>query len=850
MLQFISWYLVIVFIGMIFFPIIYKLMPFLTDHGYCFSRIAGLLVWGYLFWILNIFGIIHNNLNGILFCFLLILIIACLFIHGHDWNAMIYWIKDNKKIVLVSEILFLLSFLIWTIVRAANPDISGTEKPMELAFINSILRSPSFPPADPWLSGYSISYYYFGYVMVAMLAKLANTPSSIAFNLAISAWFALTAIGCYGVVFNLLSIWQTHHKVDRKNTRHSKPNILLASLFGPFFVLIISNAEGFLEMLHSKGLFWKLDLNGMFTSKFWAWLNMQELNQPPTAPFSWIPERLGGIWWWRASRVLQDFDIVGNAKEIIDEFPFFTYLLGDLHPHLLAMPFVLLTLGIGLNLHIGGNTEIYLKTSIRVWLRKPFFWFVVLVCGGIAFLNTWDLPAFFGFILIIFIINRITKCGWGKQRIYEFALAGLLLGISSLIAYLPFFLGFSSQAGGILPSINFFTRGIHFWIMFLPFIVINLLFLIWLMNKDQEKIAIISGMKFSFLLILLLGIGSYTIGIIIGNASNLLLWFEGIFNVQNFTGKASISTLMSMFQALHGSTDLNNTIILSLKNRFNSPFTLITLFLMVALTVACVVPVLTKKPKNRSKNKSARILNHVYLPILLLIFLGAILCIIPEFFYLKDVFGTRMNTIFKFYFQTWIIWGLAASAGIIILWVEINKGWGYLLKISFIILLIISLAYPFWSLLSKTNGFKPIEWTLDGNAYMRRYNENEYNAIEWFNTADYGILAEAVGGSYSNSARISSLTGLPTVLGWPGHELQWRGGVREMGSREGDIQLLYSTPDWLTAKEVIEKYSIRYIYIGDLERSKYTIIEDKFQEFLILVFENSTVRIYEYLVNN
>ena len=94
------------------------------------------------------------------------------------------------------EILFFLAFAFLAFVRAGNPEIVGTEKPMELAFINAILRSPTFPPHDPWLSGYAISYYYFGYVMTAMLAKATGTLGSVAFNLMLALVFALSAVGC------------------------------------------------------------------------------------------------------------------------------------------------------------------------------------------------------------------------------------------------------------------------------------------------------------------------------------------------------------------------------------------------------------------------------------------------------------------------------------------------------------------------------------------------------------------------------------------------------------------------------------------------------------------------------
>ena len=112
--------------------------------------------------------------------------------------------------------------------------------------------------------------------------------------------------------------------------------------------------------------------------------------------------------------------------------------------------------------------------------------------------------------------------------------------------------------------------------------------------------------------------------------------------------------------------------------------------------------------------------------------------------------------------------------------------------------------------------------------------------------ADYGVVSEAVGGSYSSYGRVSKLTGLPTVLGWPGHEVQWRGGGEEIGTRENDIRDLYTTNNWDRAREIIETYSIRYIYIGQLERSAYSVSDIKFKEKLSLIFDNDTVQIYEF----
>jgi uncharacterized membrane protein len=144
------------------------------------------------------------------------------------------------------------------------------------------------------------------------------------------------------------------------------------------------------------------------------------------------------------------------------------------------------------------------------------------------------------------------------------------------------------------------------------------------------------------------------------------------------------------------------------------------------------------------------------------------------------------------------------------------------------------------------NGFQPpLGWTLDDFRRIERSNPDEAAAILWLKAAPSGVVAEAVGGSYSAFGRISEYTGLPTVLGWPGHESQWRGTSEPQGTRQDDVALLYSTPDWTSATEILHKYDIRYVYIGDLERSTYTLHDEKFVLNLLRAFQQGTVTIYE-----
>ncbi|MCK5429965.1 MAG: hypothetical protein KAI94_10870, partial [Anaerolineales bacterium] len=165
----------------------------------------------------------------------------------------------------------------------------------------------------------------------------------------------------------------------------------------------------------------------------------------------------------------------------------------------------------------------------------------------------------------------------------------------------------------------------------------------------------------------------------------------------------------------------------------------------------------------------------------------------------------------------------------------------------------VGLTYSTFAIWTKTNGFQPPSGlSLDGVEYLERQSPEEMAAIRWLSRASLGVVAEAVGGSYTATARVSTLSGQPTVLGWPGHESQWRGGSQEIGSRQGDIERLYCTKDWVEAQSIIEQYDIRYIYVGSQERIAYStekclggLNETKFLRNLNPVFSQTGVTIYE-----
>ncbi len=828
MVDFILWLIVVTVLGWLTFPMCYAIFKKAYDRGFSFSRIIGLLLWGYVYWMGNLVGLFSNNRAGAISALLVIAIIAFVFVRKQGRENIADWVKTNRRLILTHEAVFMLAFLMWAIVRGANPEISGTEKPMELAYINGIFRSPNLPPNDPWLSGYSISYYYFGYLITAALMQLTGTTSGIAFNLMISLTFGLVAAGSWGILLNLLV--QKNLELQQTLTTKRLRGIMFTALLAPLFILILGNGEGFLEMLHARGLFWN---SGLTVSSFWKWLDIQDLTNPPSLPLRWIPNRGGGSWWWRASRVLQDYTIGGESREIIDEFPFFSYLLADLHPHVLAMPTVLLAIYNGFYIFQNSLNGSVNRRNLPGYFKLPETWFLAFTTGSLIFMNTWDFPIYFGLISLAFIIPAIREDGWKGDRLLEFFAFTIPFGLASITLFLPFLAGLSSQAGGFLPSLVFRTRFVHFLVMFFPSLVPLTAFVLarGVRRENIQKIGKV------FLGSLAAAILLFFLSLAIPAAAELLP------RLMPGLGEVALQSLLGIF----GASNARELIAVAVQKCFASLWLVLYLLVMLSVLMASIF----KKETENTDATDIRVEHSKSdINVFLLILMAMLLALVPEFFYLRDQFGWRMNTIFKFYFQVWILFAIATAyaVGNISL---LKKGMKRALaSIAAVLVIGVGLVYPVFAIKDKTNAFNNIEWTLDGNRFYQQSNAQDYEAIEHLTTLPYGIVAEAIGGSYSGFGRVSKLSGYPTVLGWPGHELQWRGGSTEMGSRESDIKLLYETDDWATAMWVLDQYSIRYVFVGSLERSTYHVEEEKFIKNLTIVFQNDGAVIYSYVGTN
>ena len=835
MLQFIIWYGFISLLGLAIFPITRRLFHKGVAQGFFFSRVIALFIWGFVYWFLGSIKIIPVDFSGALLTLIGIVALSFFISKRNIREEFLQSLSEHKNAVLIGEILFFLAFLFMAFLKSMYPNLDHTEKPMEMAFINAILRSTNFPPRDPWLSGYGISYYYFGYVIVSLLIRISGVDAGIGFNLAISLWYGLSALAVYGVVYQLLFDWRKRTQTAGLSLSWSGAKGCFYALFAPLITLFSGNLEGLLEVLYARGLFWKTQLDGSVTSSFWQWLDIKDLKIPPATIPQEVSDR-SSWWWWQASRILQDYDIQGVPKEIIDEFPFFSYLLGDLHPHVLTMPFALTAVALCYMLFLRlkeFNPSENLLADVKEFLTlRSNLWFTcfsLVFIGGISFLNTWDFPVYFGMFLLVILVQRISVLGWSSRRFSEAFFLGVTCGIFALVWYLPFFSSFASQAGGILPSMVFFTTGKQLWIFFGGLLVPIFFWLAWL-NKQHSNPAQIAKGIFKSLL------GWFGIGLF-----SMLVAVVGLSTVNLFLSDTQLLNLGGKIFNAQGYGASRDILVDTLIRRASSPIGWITLVILFGLIISLSLP------KAESEKSAGVVVHHETTFILLVLAIGAGLIAFPEFFYLLDNFGWRMNTIFKFYYQAWLSLSICASFGAIVV-IDQMKGMGKKIAIFSIgLMTAILLIYPILGSYYRFVTDHNASMSLDGAYHIRTYAPLDAQGIDFLRQAPDGVVVEAVGGSYqANFGRISTHTGLPTILGWPGHESQWRGGYDEIGNREEDVRRIYQVRDWQATQLLLDLYQVRYIYVGSIEQSTYIVEEEKFINHLDVVFQNEAVVIYEY----
>jgi len=283
--------------------------------------------------------------------------------------------------------------------------------------------------------------------------------------------------------------------------------------------------------------------------------------------------------------------------------------------------------------------------------------------------------------------------------------------------------------------------------------------------------------------------------------------------------------------------------------RLSTPWVTLLLTGMISAVTALLLPILqTFKSTHETAHTPA--FSRTAQLSLLLIIAGAVMTLAPEYVYLKDVFGVRINTIFKFYYQAWVLWAIAAAGAVYVLLAEDGGlralprwlfGGGLALNIA------LGLVYPLLAIPDRVQEF-PEAPTLDGTAYMAQDYPADYAAIQWLNKHVEGapVILEKPGGAYQYEGRVSAQTGLPTLLGWAGHEHQWRGNTIEQDKRTAAIRELFTTTDPQQTLTLLDEYDITYVYVGSLERAEFSADAlQNLERLMQVVYERDGVKIYQ-----
>jgi YYY domain-containing protein len=821
------WWLIIQILGLAAWPLMTRWLRWLPDRGYMLAKPIGLLLVSYGLWILATFGLIQNTVGGIIAVLIGIAVVSLwAWRSGKEDRTDLrgLW-REHRALFIAYEVVFAVSLIGWAIFRAHAPDLSTTEKPMEFAFFNAINRSATFPPLDPWLSGYAIAYYYFGYVMMSVMHQLTGVTPGITFSLSNAFWLALAAASAFGVVANLILLFKQKAKVAA---------IVFATL-GAVMLALMGNFQGPLEVAHA---------NNIGSPEFWRWLDILEINgpavqNPPDVPW-WTPRP--GWWWWRASRVLHDYppdqvspllsQITGlpaaplsTNQEVIDEFPQFSYILGDMHPHVLALPFALVMMALALNLYQGAaRGEI---TSL--WSgekRAPLWPLYALAVGSLGFLNTWDFPIY-AFVLVAALALgywRARNLRW-REVIFDF----IVLGVIGVALYLPFYRGFSSQAGGIAPNLYNGTRFAQFFVMFGPFLIIGLMFGLALIYQAVRNRQV---RWLSFIGKAIAG----GVGIVMALTLAAVMLGFGLALVSEKARAIVQNAIALMSQNGLSVSD-------HLLARLLDPWT--PLLLGIALASIVLLWLARQKP-SAIENE-----DHAPSPIdfvLLLFGVGLLLTSGTEFVFLIDGFGYRMNTVFKFYYQAWALWSVAGAfaAFYLIAGAKFNAIARGAAAVVVAIVVALGLIYPAMAIPTKMEVDQP---TLDALQYSARSAPDDYAAAQWLDQNTHGnpVILEAPGDEYNaGMSRISTWTGLPSVVGWPGHEGQWRGNYDIQGPRVDQITEIYTTTDANRMLELLKELQVRFVIVGPNEQHLYPASGlAKFGQYLPAVFQQGSITIYQ-----
>jgi YYY domain-containing protein len=761
------WYVFIFLVGLVTYPILRRALPGLGDKGYPVARILGLVLLACAAWLTGSAGVAVTRLTvAVVFASLAAVGLTMGWMQraelADEW-------RSRRRYFLLVEGLFLAFFAFDLLIRLGNPDLwhpaKGGERPMDFSYFNAIIKSTTFPPYDPWFAGGYINYYYYGFVLVAMPVKLLGIVPSIAYNFILPTLFGTVALGAFCIGWNLLdSTRSAAGGSEQRPPASFLDSRLIAGVLAAALMVALGNLgtvrmiyRGLQQMAAPDGI---IDPANIVQRLIWTVQGAANGIGGQLLPYG------QGDWYWNPSRVIPP----GPGNEIT-EFPLFTFLYSDLHAHMLAMPLALLALTWALGV-----------------MRARRISLLTLLIGGVSIgalypTNLSDIYTFLpiGYAALAYAIWRsdITARwrndvpGWLQKLI----LIGGGVGILTLLAYglyQPYRQAYSqgysavqAWTGTHTPIWSYLTH----WGVFLFIITF------WLAWETRQWLAYTPAAS-------LRKLRPYQVPI-----------------------EAAIAAfLVGLLYLAYRGVQIG----------------------WVALPLAAWAGVLLLRPGLADAKRF----------VLFLIGTALLINIVVEIVVVRGDIG-RMNTVFKFYLQGWALMSVSSAAAFAWLLPEVRlwlPGWRNVYQAGAGALLAGAALFTISAATDKiSDRMAPgVPLTLDSITYMQyaQYADydvlmdlsHDYRAIRWMqdNVRGSPVIVEANCPEYRWCTRFTIYTGLPGVVGWNWHQRQQRTLTPQLvEQRVSEIASFYGTSDAQEAVDFLERYDVRDIVVGQMERAAY-----------------------------
>ncbi|MEO1644134.1 MAG: DUF2298 domain-containing protein, partial [Chloroflexota bacterium] len=814
-------------------------------------------------------------------------------------EAFLRFLSQNFRRLLAIEVITLVLFVALIGVRLTNPDLwhhpMGGEKPMDFAYFNAVLRTTVFPAYDPWYAGGNLNYYYFGYVIVGVPVLLLKIVPAFAYNLLVPTVFATTGIGAFSAAFNIVDSWKTRrietHASEKVAVQRRLGNPWIAGITALLLCVVLGNLdtprilieegiarlggyerptglENFLrdQYIEENGILpagddltaiqQRAEANNLadrivyetsiridlFTS-FGAGLQRTIAGDP--LPIG------SNRWYWGPTRIISETPGVGGNA--ITEMPYFTFVYGDLHAHMISMPLMLFALAFVFYEVRNANRD-----DRTIFAQGLALFLGALTIGMMKAINTWDWPSFM--LLATIGLGYAWWRRWERtfdtrnipQRLLFIAIEAAILGV-----LVWRFLEVSETSTS-------FLRVIHLYALILVAIVALLWHGSQLISEGFNRLSLMHMLVYvgGFIGLAAFVVAPYDYWFA-SSYSSIRLW-EGAqtplwayWNIHGLFLFLITSLLLwetgrwlreTRVRDLRGNTVvvqiLGGILILTIVAALAAMLLGYTVGLIV-IPLIVWIGILFFRPGQSLALQYILVLAGFALAITL----GT------EIVVLDGDIG-RQNTVFKFYIQVWLIFSVVGGAAFAWLLQHADR-WRLSTQLVWFIPLMFMVAaaamFPFSSTRARmVDRFVPdLPPTLNGLDYMSETNhylidfgvviplDNDYQIITWLqdNVEGTPVVMEgrSLASEYRYNGRISINTGLPTVLGWRWHQIQQRTIEplnRFIPQRESNIQYFYGEDDIMSALEMIRYYEIEYIIVSDMERAMYPDGIDKFNRMV------------------